>query len=196
MSFNGQKVENTLFVQNNVAWEAVDLEELCNQVIIWWTENYGPQVSDLVSLREVVATDLTAETGAQIAVDGGGVIGGQIGGALPGSCSLAVSFRTALRGRSFRGRNYVVGVPIEQMADTAAVQSTWAAAWIAAYEEFQTTISTGGWEWVIASRFEGVDPDTGKPIPREAGVMTPVVTITVVDFVIDSQRRRLPGRGT
>jgi hypothetical protein len=48
---------------------------------------------------------------------------------------------------------------------------------------------------VIASRFSGVDPDTGKPIPRTAGVTTNVITVVAADLVIDSQRRRLPGRG-
>jgi len=46
----------------------------------------------------------------------------------------------------------------------------------------------------VASRFSGVDGD-GKPIPRTAGVVTPISNVIVVDRVLDSQRRRLPGRG-
>jgi hypothetical protein len=55
------------------------------------------------------------------------------------------------------------------------------------------TILTDG-TWVIASRFSGVDGD-GKPIPRAVGVTTPVTSVVIVDGIVDSQRRRLPGRG-
>jgi len=47
---------------------------------------------------------------------------------------------------------------------------------------------------VVVSRFSGVDAD-GHPIPRTTGVSTLVASVAIVDPVIDSQRRRLPGRG-
>jgi len=46
-----------------------------------------------------------------------------------------------------------------------------------------------------AQGFGGVDPDTGKPIPRAEGVTTPVQSVVITDTIVDSQRRRLPGRG-
>jgi hypothetical protein len=46
----------------------------------------------------------------------------------------------------------------------------------------------------VASRFSGVDSN-GKPIPRSEGIGTPITSVTVVDPIIDNQRRRLPGRG-
>jgi cation transporter-like permease len=66
---------------------------------------------------------------------------------------------------------------------------------ITQYTAFMDAISTAGWTWVIASRFSGVDPDTGDPIPRVAGVTTPVTNVVCTDATLDAQRRRLPGRG-
>jgi hypothetical protein len=44
------------------------------------------------------------------------------------------------------------------------------------------------------SRFSGVDED-GRPIPRVAGISTVVLSYGVTDNNLDSQRRRLAGRG-
>jgi hypothetical protein len=67
-------------------------------------------------------------------------------------------------------------------------------AFITAYEQLLTVGSIISAEWVIVSRFSGVDADK-KPIPRAAAVITPITAVTVVDNIVDSQRRRLPGRG-
>lgn len=195
MSLAEQKIENTLWVENVGAWDGGALEELCSEVISWWTTNYALITSDLVTLREVTATDMTSLTSATASVSGDSATGSAIGGSLPGNCSLAVSFRTASRGRSFRGRNFVVGIPLEEMSSTDQVQSAYASTVKDTYDAFQTAITTADWTWVVASRFSGVDPDTHKPIPRVAGVTTPITSVIVVDNVIDSQRRRLTGRG-
>jgi hypothetical protein len=44
------------------------------------------------------------------------------------------------------------------------------------------------------SRYSGVDED-GRPIPRVAGETADILSVLVVDATVDSQRRRLPGRG-
>lgn len=195
MSLALQKVENTLWVENVSAWDGGSLEELCTEVVTWWSASYAPITTDQVTLREVVATDMTSLTAATASISGDDAVGSQIGGTLPGNCSLAVSFRTALRGRSFRGRNYVVGIPLEEMSSIDTVQGSYKGLVKDAYDAFQTAITTADWTWVVASRFSGVDPDTGLPIPRVSGVTTPITSVVVVDGVIDSQRRRLTGRG-
>jgi len=195
MSLAEQKVENTLWVLNDEPWDGGSLEELCSEIVTWWGTSYASITTDQVLLREVVATDQTSLTSATASVSGDSAPGEHIGGTLPGNCSLAVSFRTAMRGRSFRGRNFVVGIPLEEMSSTNQVQTEYQSAVKDAYDAFATAITTASWTWVVASRFSGVDPDTGKPIPREAGVATLVTNTVVVDGVVDSQRRRLPGRG-
>lgn len=191
----GQKVENTLWIEGPSALDASALSTIATTIKGWWVSDYGPQVSDLVTLSEVVATDQTTDTSGQVSVSGDGEIGGQIGGTVPTNSTFAVSFRTASRGRAFRGRNYIVGVPLEQLAETNVVQSSWAADIAAAYTDLITLVDDAGFTWVVVSRFNGVDPDTHDPIPRVAGVTTPVLNVVTTDLTLDSQRRRLPGRG-
>jgi len=196
MMLDSQKVENTIYAQSVDAFDGARLASLANVVKDWWVESYAPLVSDLVTLREVVATDLTTATSGQVTVSGGAAPGEQIGGSAPSNVSLSISFRTTLRGRAFRGRNYIVGVPLTQLVDTNLVDSTWASSFAGAYIDLRENLDSADFTWVVVSRFEGVDPDTGDPIPREAGVATPVFAPIVVDLTLDSQRRRLPGRGT
>jgi hypothetical protein len=195
MNIVGQKVENTIWVH---ALDLIDADALAlvgETVKAWWISDYAPQVSDLVSLTEIVVTDQTTATSGQVTIDGDHQLGGQIGGTLTTNSTFAVSFRTASRGRAFRGRNYIVGIPLEHMAETNVVEASWASDIVTAYENLLTALGDAGFQWVIASRFSGVDPDTGKPIPRAAGVITDVITVVASDLTIDSQRRRLPGRG-
>ena len=69
-------------------------------------------------------------------------------------------------------------------------------AFVDAYNGILTTVTAtpSPWVWVIVSRYSGVDGD-GRPVPRVAGVTTPVTNVVAVDGTVDSMRRRLPGRG-
>jgi hypothetical protein len=65
---------------------------------------------------------------------------------------------------------------------------------LAAYVALVAAVEPDGWDHVVVSRFSGVDED-GRPIPRVAGVSTVVLSYGVTDNNLDSQRRRLAGRG-
>jgi len=195
MTLDSQQVENTLWVEFPTAPSSADMLTLANDIDSWWEAEYAPLVSDGVQLREVVVTDMTTASSGQVSVaPATPAFGTQTSPDLPSNASLTVSFRTALRGRSFRGRNYLVGLT-EDTNTGNIVNGAFIALVIDAYE---LLLSGGGaltaGEWVVASRFSGVDAN-GDPIPRAAGVTTPIISVVVVDNVIDSQRRRLPGRG-
>jgi hypothetical protein len=171
------------------------LNTLATDILAWWQDAYAGLASDNVRLREIVATDMGSPTGPQVSIAAPiGTVGDQSGPQLPNNNTLTVSFRTANRGRSFRGRNYVVGLVRDNVLDNNVVIG-YANQVQTVYEQLLPTgtILTDG-TWVIASRFSGVDGD-GKPIPRAVGVTTPVTSVVIVDGIVDSQRRRLPGRG-
>jgi len=195
MLLDNQKVENTLYCLNDGGWDATSLAELATEVKDWWNDSYSQLCTTDVTLREVVCTDLTTETGAQATVSGAGGVGAVGGGSFPSNVTLAVSFRTGLRGRSFRGRNYIVGVGGTEQLGINTLDADYVANVATQYNNLFTEVFTGDFVWVVVSRYSGVDPDTGKPIPRVSGVTTPVTTVLVTDNTIDSQRRRLPGRG-
>jgi hypothetical protein len=195
MLYDRQNVENTIWVQKSSAWTAPTLALAAENALGWWNGSFAILASNSLSLREVVATDMTTATSGQTALDGEGAVGSDTGQGMPGNVSLAVSFRTALRGRSFRGRNYIVGIPRGFVEEESTASEDYVASAIAAYSALISGTFESGQAWVVASRFSGVDPTTKKPIPRAAGVMTPITNVVIVDDTTDSMRRRLPGRG-
>lgn len=195
MTLDSQKVENTLWFRFETAINATILSTLGADLLEWWTTFYAPLTSDNTILREIVCTDMASATGPQVSTPAPiSTTGTSSGPQLPNNNTLTVSFRTANRGRAFRGRNYIVGLVRDVVLDNTAIPG-YITTVIDAYEQLlplHTTLSNG--QWVIASRFQGVDAD-GDPIPRAVGVATPVTAVVVVDSTVDSQRRRLPGRG-
>jgi hypothetical protein len=195
MLMDGQQVENTLWFEATGAPTVPSMSDLADQLILWWIANYAPQTSIALQLVEVVISDQTTAASPQVSVAApAGTIGAVVSDALPNNVSLTVSFRTPLRGRSFRGRNFVVGIP-ESVATASHLSVAYVAGWQVAYAQLKSDIdAVGDFVWVVVSRFSGVD-GAGDPIPRAAGVTTPVTNVVVIDDVVDSQRRRLPGRG-
>jgi hypothetical protein len=112
---------------------------------------------------------------------------------MPGNCSPCISFHTGNRGRSFRGRNYLAGIPVNQVA-TSTFEETWANNVVDAYLQMKSDLGGADFTHVVVSRFSGVELIAGKKhsIPRVAGIATPVDSYSFTDRTIDSQRKRLP----
>jgi hypothetical protein len=181
-----QKMENTLYFENENPWSAIGLTTLAEEIIAWWTTNIRPNVSNTVTFRGVKATSLESETAPAVEVPSG-LAGGGTSPAMPNNVTAAIKFLTALRGRSFRGRNYIVGLMDEAVSQNDLSTIT-AGNYSNGYLELlDTSVITNG-IWVVVSRFTNGDP-------RTTGVSEPVTGVTFTDFTVDSQRRRLPGRG-
>lgn len=193
--YDSQKCENTLWFTAEEAPTPANMTVLLGSLRSWFTSDLADFMVEDVSLSELVATDQTSNTGPQVGVDTTDLTGNVEETGNPGNVTYTVSFRTAFRGRSFRGRNYICGVPISVVENINHVLATYRSGLVAAYTNLITTVDLGVYVWSAVSRFSGVDPDTHVPIPREAGISTPITSATTVDDILDSQRRRLPGRG-
>lgn len=189
MSQDFQNVENTLYFEFATPPAIGDLVDLSSDLQAWWIANYGPLAHNGVTLREIFLTDLTSSSGPTFTrVPPSLTVGGVGGEALPNNVTCSVSFRTGSRGRSFRGRNYFVGLADSQVAHNT-LASGFVTALIDAYEALAPAITSVDVTWVVVSRFSG-------GVERAAGVTTPILTVSVVDDTVDSMRTRLPGRGT
>lgn len=191
-SLHGSVVENTLSFEASAPVGGTEMADLAQVLAAWWPANVAAYVSNELSLTRVDVRGLDSATAAThsepVIPAAPGTINDQ---ALPGNCSLCISFRTALGGRSFRGRNYVPGIT-EGNSTGSQVASANANGILTAYNGLQAYVAANAfaatWTWVVVStRAGGVD--------RAAGVTTPITSAILVDYVVDSQRRRLPGRG-
>jgi hypothetical protein len=195
MLLDGQKIENTLWFNKPGGIGAGDMATLANALLVWWVGSYADLVAVAVTLSEVVVTDQSSAGGFQVSVDGGSEPGTASGTVMPSNAAFCISFRTGFTGRSNRGRNYISGLVDSFRSSQNTVTTTYANNVIAGYEDLITAAGGAGWNWVIASRFSGIDPTTKKPIPRTLGVVQEITNVIAADRSIDSQRRRLIGRG-
>lgn len=189
-TYLGEQVENTLYVRSTSAWTPLTLQDAATSVSTWWAGSVLPLLSNNYVYRETYAVDLTtvaSPTATETPV--GTQVGGTSGDPLPGNVSLCVSFRTASRGRSFRGRNYVCGL-VEPNVSGNTISPTWSESVVLAYQLLAVPdeIFPPAFTWGVVSRFTNNQP-------RSSGVFTPITQVLVVDNFVDSQRRRLPGRG-
>lgn len=187
---DGQVIENTLYFQSSADLDIALMGDLANALLGWWEDAIAPGVSESLSLTGITVTDLSTQTSPGIFVPAVPAITGDgTSPALPNNVALCVSFRTAFRGRSARGRNYVAGLQ-ENQTTLSHIDAGVADFFTDAYSQLiGPGAFVGGLQWGVLSRFVNGNE-------RATGLFRPITSVTVVDNTLDSQRRRLPGRGT
>lgn len=186
---NGEQAENTLYFDRTPGTiSAGNLPTVGSLLAGWWDAAYAPFISNQVELNEIYLTDLTSATGPTFTfAPTVPLLGQDASPPMPKNVSLAVSFRTAGRGRSARGRNYIYGLTEADITNDE-VSTTTANGLQAGYNTLIGALASEGYTWVVVSRYLNGNQ-------RAAALKQPVTSVVVVDNVVDSQRRRLPGRG-
>lgn len=166
-----------------------EMNALLEAVTGWYAGSIGSVASNTWSFVLGKLRQLGLETGITLANAAHATGGGVGGNPAPNNVSFAVSFRTAVGGRGGRGRNYIPGIPL-----TAVSLNTITSEFIANYVNFYSALLPGGgvvedpWAWVVVHRIEA-----GNALPT--GEVNSVEVVVATDNVVDSMRRRLPGRG-
>jgi hypothetical protein len=189
-NYNGEKCNNVLHYKGDSAYTQTDLENLCAAWRAIWDTRFKPIVPATLSLDYITAIDLSPNPIAQVDwTTGMPIIGTDASPSLPNHVTVAVSFRTAQRGRSYRGRAYHVGLT-EADVTANTVASAHLTSMQTAYEDIMA-VSSGAavdfWKLHVLSYFSNGSV-------RQTPVAT-LVTGIAINPTIDSQRRRLPGRG-
>jgi hypothetical protein len=186
---DGQQLENTLYFQRGDTYDTTELTTLAEAIIDWWVGEMQSWTSNTVLLRSVKATSLESDSAPAVEVAPPTPQGGaSASAALPNNVTIAVKFLTAFRGRWARGRNYIVGLT-EPLVIGNELDAAQAAGIVASYNELLgTTYVPAGYNWVVVSR-------QFNNVPRVTGFAAEVTGAALTDYVLDSQRRRLPGRG-
>lgn len=188
---DGVRAGNSIWVQDLQAGiGGVRVTQLATLVEGWVKTQYQIQQSNQVSFVRLNVRDMTIENGSVLdkAINPA-TAGSQASPALPASVSYAVSFRTGVAGRSFRGRAYYVGLS-EIAVSGNYVNAPNAQAIVNQWENLRSVVlAPNDFNLVVVSR-------RANGAPRVTGVATTVTSIFAVDFRVDTQRRRLPGEGS
>lgn len=187
-SYQLQVCQNVYHVQLPGEPTQPDLIDIAEAFKDWWDTNLKPLVSSACALTRIICKDISSENDDAIEYSTGLPIAGT-GGAnsLPNSVTLAIKWVTGLAGRSFRGRTYHIGLDESQVTGNEVLTTPFNALG-AAYNALVPAIAALGYTLVVCSKFS-------DGAARTACVLTEILG-AVADNIIDSQRRRLPGRGS
>lgn len=164
-----------------------DLQTAADDGQAWWTNTLKAKIAQDTTLSEVVATDLTAQ-GAPQKRNVVGTAGSAAESSPPLNVAMCVGLRTAKRGRSYRGRVYLSGLRLSKVESINTYNAAETAALIGAFVTLAATLDGHAFDVVVASKSHN------KVVSNPAEVNE--VTTFVGDYLLDSQRRRLTGRGT
>lgn len=137
-----------------------------------------------VQVERFDGRDLTTEAGAVATLDGDVLTAGASTGALlPANVTVAVAFKSGVAGRSYRGRNYCVGLT-EAMVTGDYLISPFDARIITLYTSMADAVLGVDFEHVVLSRYHA-------GAPRAEGIGTPVLAWQLTDLRVDTMKSRL-----
>jgi hypothetical protein len=188
---DGQHICNTLGFEKDSEIDTPMLAQLAYALADWWGANAPTLLPPSYTFSEVYtyALDIPESISATSGL-GAGWLGTQPGAILNNASTLAIKFSTAKRGRSYTGRNYWPGFTTNSVNGNY-VTDTMADAIVALYSQllvWDPLDFPEGWTWAVLSRY-----NLGSP--RLVGWVQPITAVSTTDRTIDTQRRRLPGRG-
>lgn len=179
--------ENIFHFHKPTAWNVLELTQLATDLISWWNLNYKTAATADVSLTEVQTRKLDPADplAADVPVTPP-IQGTQPGQDVPADATMTMSWRTGKAGRRYRGRNYAVGLPELLRTTDDRMGSTYVNGLAGIAAALIHSILTAG-ELVVFH--------APGDVPSTFDNTWDVVTTAVIENILDSQRRRLPGRG-
>jgi hypothetical protein len=191
MSNAGQQIENVWHVQSTGAeWDVTSLALLADTFATWFSDTFRPCIPSSVWLVDVKATALhSADADTYTSVLNSGVTGTGAN-PLPNNVSFAVHKVCAGRGRSNQGRVYLPAVSRDEVVATNQINATFAGVLVAAFSALRDAVAAASTDWFLA-----VVSFFTANAPRAAGVPAAILYFVARDLILDTQRRRLPGRG-
>lgn len=186
-SSNGSEVMNVLHFRQVGAYDASALVALNEAAKTAWETHIKPRQTGTCQLLYLESTAIDVDGGAQDTLDVNEA-GTATGEAAPNNVTQAIKFTTGFTGRSSRGRLYFIGLNKAAVSGDQVTDATIAAN-ISAYEDFFADIQAAvDSNHVIVSYCNDGAWRTSAAVLNVTGYLSS-------DKNVDSQRRRLAGRG-
>jgi len=192
----GQQCRNVFHVRSDVTIDEALLTTCAATFKNAWIDRLQGFTNALLTFDAVEVTDISVVGGSGIEYTTGLPQTGNTSlAALPNNVTVATKLTTGHVGRSYRGRSYFNGMGQLQLStDKQHINPDVASQIALFFADLLENLPTDGLHLGIASLYSGVDSD-GKPIPRTAPFITDVIGAST-NLTVDSQRRRLPERGS
>lgn len=186
--FGNQELANIIYFLKSGGWSEADMTALAADIEDWWTDEIAPWLSSALSLVGIDVVNMETDNAPSISRTVSPAVPGLASTeAVPANAAGVVTFRTANRGRSSRGRNYLGGLTIDTIEGVNEIGANVVAGLIQGYEALSTIETGNSCEHVVASFYH-------LKQPRSTALLQEVLSYTM-DNNVDSQRRRLNGRG-
>jgi len=180
---------NVLWFKRSSPIVSADLTTLAIDLTNWWDTYGDPTMVASGQLNSIDAIQQDSSTSPSINYAPASPIAGTATGTgAPLNVTIVSSFRTANRGRSSRGRFYSYALSeADTNNDGVTIGSGLQTALSVMWANLAGFVSPDGWTHVVVSKqLDGV--------ARAAG-LAQAITSYIIDTALDSQRRRLLGRG-
>lgn len=184
--FQGETIVNTLWFEktDETEWNTTDLGLLLVGVELNLSENIMPLLSTGYIIDRLYATKQDSNTSLFNERIPTGLNGGVLSEGLPSNVAVAVKFASAIMGRSYRGRNFVGGIP-ETMVDNNDVEATFRANLAGAYSGLNTAVQES------VSAIHVVCSHYNNGAARALGVTVPVLSYSVRKSKVNTMRGRV-----
>jgi len=179
-------MSNSYYVERDTPWSVEDLVTLSDIFYNWENTDGKSERSLSIELTHMTMADLTADDAAYSARAIDPAVGGtNIGQALPLNCTLAVAAVTGQRGRGRQGRTFWIGLTENQVDENVVTNVIKTNIVDNLNSLLEAVNDVAGQQLVVVHRYvDGVKLATGTT--------TPIITWTVRDTTIDTQKLRLP----
>lgn len=186
----GQYCVSSMYMRKATSCTLTDVTDFAQALYDdYWVALLRPLVTADFSQNGILVQALDTPSSPFYGLDADGATqNGTHGGmSIPSGSCLVTTFNTAERSRNGRGRIYTSGIPAGELADPVEVDSDFLADFITCMQSLLTIATALSATLVVVSRWlHNVQRDEGVPI---------TITSVTADRYIDSQRRRLFGRG-
>lgn len=182
MTQNGVRMENVWNVDYGAPVTPVGLALVNGIFDTWVNTSYKLRIHNSVTFDQLIATDISVANGAQDLQVPTATVGSAGGDAAAGNAAFVASLRTLQTGKNFRGRTYVVGLPVSSFTDAQHMSPTYAASVNVCFNDLISALVAGGYKLCVLSRYLA-------NALRLVGLLTEVISV-ITDTKVDSQQRR------
>jgi len=182
---SSKQMVNVLGFVKAGGYNALDIANLADAADAVVQSDYLPLIHGNVHYDGCLARGLENANDFVSLVTAGAGNGTATGDLLPTNVTLCVTMRSALSGRSARGRFYALPTGASNQAGVNLFSSTYGNALEAFLVALETAAAAQGWTHCIISRF-------ANKVARPTGVTFVVTSNGYRNLIMDSQRGRLP----